>query len=285
MPRTGGCLVTTGIQGKVAVVTGGASGIGRATALAFAREGAKVAIVTARSIVKGEEVVREIKGQGGHAVCIPCDVSKEAEVESMVARVLTEFGRLDYAFNNAGVGPDGVTIPFAPLTEVTEADWDAVIDTNLKGVFLCMKHELRHMTERRSGVIVNTSSTAAMFAKPGLGPYCPAKAGINSVSKVAAQETKGLGIRVNVVCPGPTKGTGMSDRLLSSMKKDGSDAPPGGGAPHAPLPGPPAPPGGDMTAAMGTPDDVARVVIWLCSDEASFVNGQVISVDGGLDLA
>ncbi len=277
--------MTTGIQGKVAIVTGGASGIGRATALAFAREGAKVAIVTARSIAKGEEVVREIEGQGGRAVCIPCDVSREAEVESMVARVLTEFGCLDYAFNNAGVGPDGVTIPFAPLTEVTEADWDAVIDTNLKGVFLCMKHELRHMTQRGSGVIVNTSSTAAMFAKPGLGPYCPAKAGINSMSKVAAQETKSLGIRVNVVCPGPTKDTGMSDRLLSSMKKDGSAASPGGGVSHAPLPGPSTPPGGDMTAAMGTPDDVARVVIWLCSDEASFVNGQVISVDGGLDLA
>jgi NAD(P)-dependent dehydrogenase (short-subunit alcohol dehydrogenase family) len=275
----------TGIQGKVAIVTGGASGIGRATALAFAREGATVAIVTAHSIAKGEEVVREIKDQGGQAVCIPCDVSKEPEVEAMVAQVLAEFGRLDYAFNNAGVGPDGVTIPFAPLTDVTEADWDAVLDTNLKGVFLCMKHELRHMTQQRSGAIVNTSSTAAMFAKPGFGHYCPAKAGINSVSKVAAQETKTLGIRVNVVCPGPTKDTGMSDRLLSSMKKDGQAAAPGGGASQTPLLGPPVPPGVDMTAVMGTPDDVARVVIWLCSDEASFVNGQVISVDGGLEVA
>ena len=275
----------TGIQDKVALVTGGASGIGRATALAFAREGAKVAIVTARSVAKGEEVVREINGRGGHAVCIQCDVSKEAEVAAMVARVLAEFGRLDYAFNNAGVGPDGVTIPFAPLTDVTEADWDAVIDTNLKGVFLCMKHELRHMTQQRSGAIVNTSSTAAMFAKAGFGTYCPAKAGINSVSKVAALESKALGIRVNVVCPGPTKDTGMSDRLLSSLKKQGSAASPGGGAPQAPSFGPPAPPDGDMTAIMGTPDDVARVVIWLCSDEASFVNGQVVAVDGGLDLA
>jgi NAD(P)-dependent dehydrogenase (short-subunit alcohol dehydrogenase family) len=252
--------VSTGIQGKVAIVTGGASGIGRATALAFAREGAKVAVVTARSLAKGEEVARQIEDSGGRAICIQCDVSKEDQVAAMVAQVLAEFGRLDFAFNNAGVGPDGVTIPFAPLTDLTEADWDVVLDTNLKGVFLCMKHELRHMTKQRAGVIVNTSSTAAMFAKPGFGGYCPAKAGINSVSKVAAQETKALGIRVNVICPGPTKDTGMSDRLLSALKTD-------------------------LISVMGAPDDVARVVVWLCSDEASFVNGQVISVDGGLDLA
>jgi NAD(P)-dependent dehydrogenase (short-subunit alcohol dehydrogenase family) len=277
--------MSTGIQGKVAIVTGGASGIGRATALAFAREGAKVAVVTARSVAKGEEVARQIESQGGRAICVQCDVSKETEVAAMVARVLEEFGHLDFAFNNAGVGPDGVTIPFAPLTDVTEADWDAVLDTNLKGVFLCMKHELRHMTEQRSGVIVNTSSTAAMFAKPNFGNYCAAKAGINSVSKVAAQETKTLGIRVNVVCPGPTRDTGMSDRLLSSIKTGApADDQSGAVAPN-PRPGPPATPGGDMMSVMGTPDGVARVVVWLCSDEASFVNGQVVSVDGGLDIA
>jgi NAD(P)-dependent dehydrogenase (short-subunit alcohol dehydrogenase family) len=278
--------MATGIQGKVAVITGGASGIGKATALAFAREGAKVVVATAHSVALAEEVVGQIKGRGGDAIYVQCDVSTEAQVEAMIARSVTEFGTIDFAFNNAGVGPDGVTIPFDRLTELTEADWDKVVDTNLKGVFLCMKHELRQMRKQRSGAIVNTSSTAGLQVKPTFGAYCPAKAGIISVSKVAALENKDLGIRVNVVCPGPIKDTGMSDRLLSSMKKSGpAGAAPGGHA-DGPAGGPPPPPGGgDMTAVMGMPDDVARVVIWLCSDEASFINGNVLSVDGGLDIA
>jgi NAD(P)-dependent dehydrogenase (short-subunit alcohol dehydrogenase family) len=269
--------MTTGITGKVAVVTGGASGIGRAAALAFAREGAKVVIVTARSIARAEEVVQQIGTEGGAAMFVQCDVSSESQVEAMVARVVAEYGRLDFAFNNAGVGPDGVTIPFASLTDLDEAYWDKVIDTNLKGVFLCMKHELRQMRKQKTGAIVNTSSTAALQAKACFGAYSPAKAAINSVSKVAALENKDLGIRVNVVCPGPTKDTGMSDRLLSSMK---------GSQPAGPsVASPAAPPGGDIEALMGVPDDIARVVIWLCSEEASHVNGNVLSVDGGLDIA
>jgi len=253
--------MTTGIRGKVAVVTGGASGIGRATALAFAREGAKVAVVTGRSIGAAEDTVRQITDVGGEAIFIRCDVSNEAQVEAMVAETVARFGGIDFAFNNAGVGPDGVTIPFAPLTEVSEGDWDKVIDTNLKGVFLCLKHELRQMRKQGSGAIVNTSSTAALQVKPGFGGYCPSKAGIVVLTKMAALENRELGIRVNVVCPGPTKGTGMSDRMLSAVEN-----------------GPPL-------EAMGEPDDVARVVIWLCSDDASFVNGNVLAVDGGLDIA
>jgi NAD(P)-dependent dehydrogenase (short-subunit alcohol dehydrogenase family) len=285
--------MATGIKGKVAVITGGASGIGKATAMAFTREGAKVVIVTAHSVAQAEEATKQIKSQGGEAIYIQCDVSREIQVEAMVARAVAEFGGIDFAFNNAGVGPDGVTIPFAPLTEVTEADWDQVVDTNLKGVFLCMKHELRQMRKQRSGAIVNTSSTAGLQVKPGFGSYCPSKAGIVSVSKMAALENKDLGIRVNVVCPGPIRDTGMSDRMLSSMKKGEPAAasaggrPPAsaGGHPDGPTGGPPAPPGGDITAVMGVPDDVARVVIWLCSEEASFINGNVLSVDGGLDIA
>ncbi len=259
----------TGIQGKVAVVTGGASGIGRATALAFAREGAKVVVVTAHSVGQADEVVRHIKGQGGEALSIQCDVAREPEVEAMVTRIVAELGSVDFAFNNAGVGPDGVTIPFLPLAELPEAVWDKVMDTNLKGVFLCMKHELRQMRDQHAGVIVNTSSTAGLHVKPGFGAYCPAKAGIISVAKAAAVENKDLGIRVNVVCPGPIRDTGMSDRMLSSVKRGRASAPPGG----------------DLPAVMGEPDDVARVVIWLCSDEASHINGNVLSVDGGLDIA
>lgn len=147
--------MSTGIQGRVAVITGGASGIGRATALAFAGEGARVVIVTARSVEAAEATVGQIKDLGTEAIFIRCDVTKEDQVEAMVAKTLVEFGSLDFAFNNAGVGPDGVTIPFAPLTELTESDWDQVVDTNLKGVFLCLKHELRQMAAQGSGVIVN----------------------------------------------------------------------------------------------------------------------------------
>jgi NAD(P)-dependent dehydrogenase (short-subunit alcohol dehydrogenase family) len=255
--------VATGIQGKVAVITGGASGIGRATALAFAREGAKVAIVTARSVTTAEHVVQEIEDLGGEAAYVQCDVTDEAQVEAMVRTVVARFGGIDFAFNNAGVGPDGVTIPFSPLVELAETDWDTVVDTNLKGVFLCMKHELRQMREQCSGVIVNTSSTGGLKMMPGFGAYGPSKAAVMSLTRLAAAENKDKGIRVNVVAPGPTRGTGMMNRLQSCLKE--GEGPPSG--------------------LMGTPEDVARVVLWLCSDEASFVTGNVISVDGGLDVS
>jgi NAD(P)-dependent dehydrogenase (short-subunit alcohol dehydrogenase family) len=272
----------------VAVVTGGASGIGRATALEFARRGNKVVIVTARGLVKAEEVARQINDDGGEAAVLCCDVSKEDEVERMVAGAVTEFGGIDFAFNNAGIGPDGATIPFAPLTEVTEEDWNRVLDTNLKGVFLCMKHELRQMRKQGHGVIVNTSSTVGVQAKPCFGGYCPAKAGIVSLSKMAALENKATGIRVNVVCPGPIRDTGMSDRPLRSMEGErtsgisGRNAGDVSAGRHGAIPGPQ---GSDLRAVMGAPEDVARVVVWLCSSEASFVNGSVLSVDGGLDIA
>jgi NAD(P)-dependent dehydrogenase (short-subunit alcohol dehydrogenase family) len=156
-----------------------------------------------------------------------------------------------------------VTIPFSPLVELTGTDWDTVLDTNLKGVFLCMKHELRQMRRQCSGVIVNTSSTGGMKMMPGFGAYGPSKAAVGALTRLAAAENKDKGIRVNVVAPGPTKGTGMSDRLLSCMKE-------GEGPPRH---------------LMGVPEDVAKVVVWLCSDDASFVTGNVISVDGGLDVS
>ena len=255
--------MATGIAGRVAVVTGGASGIGRATALALAAEGAKLAIVTGRSVAAAAQVVKEIEDLGGEAMSVQCDVTDEAQVEAMVTAVVARFGSLDFAFNNAGVGPDGVTIPFSPLVELTESDWDAVVDTNLKGVFLCMKHELRQMRKQCSGAIVNTSSTGGMKMMPGFGGYGPSKAAAIALTRLAAAESKDKGIRVNVVAPGPTKGTGMSDRLLSCMKE--GEGPP--------------------LHLMGVPEDVAKVVVWLCSDEAAFVTGNTISVDGGLDVS
>ena len=264
--------MATGIKGKVAIITGGASGIGKTTALAFAKEGAKIVIVTAHSAKAAEETVNQIKAMGGEAIFVQCNVSNEKQVEAMVAKAVAEFGRVDIAFNNAGVGPDGVTIPFSPIAELAESDWDWVVDTNLKGVFLCMKHELKQMRKQGSGTIVNTSSTGGLHMMPNFSGYGPAKAGVVAITKVAALENKDKKIRVNVVCPGPTKGTGMMNRMQSSMEKAGSRD----GAPKG---------GGDMNAVMGTTDDVARVVIWLCSDDASFITGNVLSVDGGLDIS
>jgi NAD(P)-dependent dehydrogenase (short-subunit alcohol dehydrogenase family) len=255
--------MATGIAGKVAVVTGGASGIGRVTALALAAEGAKVAVVTGRSVAAAEQVAKEIEGMGGEATFVRCDVTDEAQVAAMVDAVVGRFGSLDLAFNNAGVGPDGVTISLGPLTDLTEVDWDTVVDVNLKGVFLCMKHELRQMRKQCSGVIVNTSSTGGLRMMPGFGAYGPSKAAVMSLTRLAAAENKDKGIRVNVVAPGPTKGTGMMNRLMSCT-------PEGEGPP---------------VHLMGTPEDIAKVVVWLCSDEATFVTGNTIAVDGGLDVS
>ena len=264
--------MVTGIKDKVIVITGGASGIGKATAFAFAKEGAKIVIATAHSIKSAEEVVRQIKSMGTDAIFFQCDVSIESQVEKMVAQTVGKFGKIDFAFNNAGVGPDGVTIPFSPLADLSESDWDKVIDINLKGVYLCLKHELRQMRKQGWGAIVNTSSTGGLHMMPNFGAYGPSKAGVICLTKIAALENKDKGIRVNVVCPGPIKNTGMSERMLSSMKTTGSKD----GAPKG---------GQDIEAVMGTPEDVARVVLWLCSDEASFINGNVLSVDGGLDIS
>ena len=252
-----------GIQGKVVVITGGASGIGKAAALAFAREGAKVMIATARSLSAAADVVTEIRSLGGEASHVQCDVTEEVQVQAMVAAVIATYGRLDFAFNNAGVGPDGVTIPFRPLVDLEESDWDIVADVNLKGVFLCMKHELRRMREQCAGVIVNTASTGGMKMMPGFGAYGPSKAAVCALTRLAAAENRDKGVRVNVVAPGPTKGTGMSGRLLSALEE-------GEGPPRH---------------LMGMPEDPAKVALWLCSDDASFVTGNIITVDGGLDVS
>lgn len=263
--------MTKRFEGKTAVITGGASGIGRHTAIFFAKEGANVVIVTGHSVKAAEETVAEIKKLGVESIFIQCDVSKEDQVEAMVGKTVETFGSLDIAFNNAGVGPDGITIPFVPLTDLSESDWNWVVDTNLKGVFLCMKHELQYMRKQGSGCIVNTSSTGGLKMMANFGGYGPAKAGIVALTKCAAIENKDKGIRVNVVCPGPIEGTGMFERMMSSMKDGPDGAPPGGGNIRG--------------GFSGVPDDVARVVLWLCSDDASYIDGNVLSVDGGLDIS
>ncbi len=252
--------------GKTALITGGASGIGKATALAFAAEGANIVIVTSTIVDKANALaaqIRETYGVG--AIGIRCDVRVEADVEAMMKTAVETFGAVDIAFNNAGVGPDGVNIPLNPLTDVSEHDWDWVMDVDLKGVFLCMKHELRQMKQQGSGCIVNTASTAGMKAIGNFGAYGPAKAGLIQLTKAAAVEMFNTGIRCNVVCPGPTLGTGMADRMF--------------GKPEEVKAGDPG-----MPPITGKPEDIADVVLTLCSDACRKVTGNVVTADGGLDV-
>ena len=204
------------IKGKVALITGGATGMGRAAALEFASLGAKVAVVTGHNVKGAEETVRMIQEQGGEAAFFQCNISKESDVEAMVAAVVAKWGRIDCAFNNAGVGPDGVRIPYGPLTELSEEIWDKVMNVNLKGTFFCLKHEIIQMRKQGKGAIVNNASIGGLKMAPNFGAYGPSKAGVIALTKLAAIENAKAGIRVNVVCPGPTLGTDLMANTLSS---------------------------------------------------------------------
>lgn len=255
------------MKGKVIVVTGGASGIGRAASLELGRLGARVAVVTGRNAAGGEETVRQIREAGGDAVFIQCDVSNEDQVKNMVAKTVSHFGRLDGAFNNAGIGPDGVRYPYGLLTELSEENWDAIMNVNLKGVFLCMKHEIRQMrTQGHGGAIVNTSSVGGIKMAPGFGAYGPSKAGVIAVSRTAAVENAKAGIRVNIVCPGPTLGTDLMSNTLSVNQDE-----------ERVLLNHVIPMG-----KLGAVEDVVNATVWLLSDLAGHITGQIISVDGGM---
>ncbi len=254
-----------GFQAKVAVVTGGASGIGRVTAQIFAREGAKVIVSTDLNIKGGEETVELIKAAGGEATFVKCDVSKAIEVEAMVNKTVETYGSLDYAFNNAGIGPDGKRIPIVKIADCPEEIWDRTIDINLKGVFLCMKYEIRQMLKQKHGAIVNTSSVGAFKAVPGFAAYDASKTGLLGLSKAAALEYATSGIRVNVICPGPTERTRLFDNLTATSPEDKERM--------------------MNSIPMGRParpEDMAEAVIWLCSEAASFITGLVMPVDGGM---
>jgi len=245
------------LDGKITVVTGGSSGIGRATALIFAREGAKV-VVADMSVAGGEETVRLIQAAGGKAVFSKTDVSQPAEVEAMVRKAVETYGRLDCAFNNAGI--EGV---IQPTVEYGETDWDRVIAINLKGVWLCMKAELQQMLKQGSGAIVNTASVAGLIGLPGFSAYVAAKHGVNGLTKTAALEYAKAGIRVNAVCPGAIR-TPMFERGIRDnpgMEEQIVAAEPIG--------------------RMAAPAEVGEAVVWLCSDAASFVTGLPMAVDGG----
>jgi NAD(P)-dependent dehydrogenase (short-subunit alcohol dehydrogenase family) len=252
-------------QGKVAVVTGGASGMGRVAAQLFAREKASVIVSTDSNIKGGEETVRLIKAAGGEATFVKCDITKAAEVEAMVDKAVQLYGGLHYAFNNAGIGPDGGRWPIVSVADCPEEIWDRTLDINLKGCFLCMKYELRQMLKQKYGSIVNNSSLGALKAVPGFAAYDASKTGMIGLTKAAALEYATLGIRVNVMLPGPTDRTALMDNLSlyhpEEREKINGEIP---------------------MKRLAQPEEMAELVIWLCSDASSFVTGAAISIDGGM---
>ena len=245
------------LDGKVALVTGGASGIGRATALTFAREGAKL-IVADMQEDGGQQTVHMIAEQGGTAIFVQTDVTQAAAVEALISQAVQTYGRLDCAHNNAGISGGGRAL----TAEYAEDTWHQVIAVNLTGVWLCMKYEIPQMLHQGGGVIVNTASVAGLIGARGLAAYVASKHGVVGLTKTAALEYAHQGIRVNCVCPGvihtPMTARGLSDperrrRIIAS----------------------------EPLGRVGTPEEVAEAVVWLCSDAASFVTGHTMTVDGG----
>jgi NAD(P)-dependent dehydrogenase (short-subunit alcohol dehydrogenase family) len=247
----------TELQGKVALVTGGTSGIGRDAAVLFAKSGAKV-VVAGRREAEGKETVEMIRAAGGDGLFVKTDVSKAAEVDALVRKTVEKFGRLDVAFNNAGIEGNWV-----PITEQSEEDWDRTIDINLKGVWLCLKYEIRQMLKQDGGgAIVNMASVAGLISSSGAATYAASKHGVMGLTKAAALETARSGIRVNVVCPAVIE-TPMAERLFGEPEanKFALSLHPIG--------------------RFGTPSEISEAVLWMCSDRASFMTGQSIVLDGG----
>jgi NAD(P)-dependent dehydrogenase (short-subunit alcohol dehydrogenase family) len=245
-------------EGKVALVTGGGSGIGRATAVAFARAGAQV-VIGNRNVQRGEETVSMIRDAGGKASFKRTDVLVAAEIEALVNHAVKTYGGLDLAFNNAGI--EGEVQP--TLIDQTEANYDAVMDINVKGVWLSMKYEIPRMLERGGGAIVNCSSVAGLIGFPGIGIYIASKHAVIGLTKTAALEFSAQGIRVNAVNPAVID-TEMVDRLAVGMNMKKDDL-----TPLHPI------------GRLGRVEEVAEAVLWLCSGKASFVTGHSLIVDGG----
>jgi len=243
---------------KVVLVTGAGSGLGRASALAFARSGCKV-VAADIDIGKAEETVRLITRKNGEGVSARVDVSSESEVAALIEKVINVYGRIDCAHNNAGVFCSG------PLIDSTESQWDHLMSINLKGVWLCLKYELRDMVKRNSGSIVNTSSVAGLVGSPDSSLYAASKWGINGLTKAAAIEYAKTGIRVNSICPAGMVGTGIWEKTFKSAPALSAKL-----AEAVPM-------GRDAS-----PEEVADVVVWLCSDAASFITGVALPVDGGM---
>jgi NAD(P)-dependent dehydrogenase (short-subunit alcohol dehydrogenase family) len=244
-------------EGKVVLVTGGTSGIGRETAILFAKKGARV-VVTGRRENEGKATLDLIGAAGGEGLFIRSDVSKALEVKAMVEQTVESFGGLDYAFNNAGTEGNWV-----PIVEQTEEEWDHTIDVNLKGTWLCLKYELQQMQKQgRGGAIVNMSSIAGFISSRGTAIYSASKHGVLALTKAAAIENARSGIRVNAVCPAAIE-TAMADRLFGAPDVKQSSLK------FYPM------------NRFGESSEVAEAVVWMCSSAASFMTGQSLVLDGG----
>jgi NAD(P)-dependent dehydrogenase (short-subunit alcohol dehydrogenase family) len=245
------------MESKVALVTGGTAGIGRAAAVAFARRGARV-VVCGRREAEGEQTMQLVRAAGGDGFFVQADVSDELAVQQLIQTIVERYDRLDYAFNNAGVGG----IP-GPMADGTRENWDYVIGVNLTGTWLCMKSEIQQMLRQGHGAIVNMASVGGVWGTPGISSYVAAKHGIVGLTKTAAYEYAPFGIRINVVGPGGIH-TEMLDIILPTpeIRQKFSQFHP--------------------VKRLGQPEEVANTVVWLCSDEASFITGATIMVDGGV---
>ena len=245
------------LRDKVAIVTGGSSGIGRASSLAFGREGAKV-VVADMAVEGGEKTVEMIRQAGGEATFVEADVCKAADVEALVRQAIKQYDGLDCAHNNAGIAG-----AMAPTDQCTEENWDRIINTNLKGVWLCMKYEIPAIVEQGGGTIVNTASTAGLVGSPHASAYAASSHGVIGLTKSAALEYAKAGIRVNAVCPGVIR-TPMIERYITDNPQVEARL----------ISGCPA-------GRMGASDEVAAVVVWLSSQDSSFVTGHALPADGG----
>ncbi|GIK96970.1 MAG: short chain dehydrogenase [Alphaproteobacteria bacterium] len=247
----------TEFANKVALVTGAGSGMGRATAIGFAKRGASVCVADI-DLGKARETVAMIEKKRGKAIALEVDVSKADQVEGMIETAVREYGRLDCAFNNAGIVGDRTS-----FIECTEENWDRVMNVNLKGVFLCLKYELRQMVKQGKGAIVNMSSVAGLVGYYEIPPYAPSKHGVAGLTKAAALEYAKQGIRINAMCPGEVQ-TPLMDEYIQGSPELAEQV-----IAFEPI------------GRLGKPEEIAEAVIWLCSDAASFVIGHTMVVDGG----
>jgi NAD(P)-dependent dehydrogenase (short-subunit alcohol dehydrogenase family) len=249
--------MTRRFEGKVGLITGGTSGIGQETAVLFAKAGLKV-VVSGRREPEGKQTVELIRAAGGEGFFVRADTSQATDVEMLVQKAVERFGHLDVAFNNAGV--EGV---WAPVAKQSEEDWDRTIDINLKGVWLCLKYEIRRMLQQgTAGAIVNMASVTGLVGSAGAAAYSASKHGVIGLTKSAALENAKSGIRINAICPGFVE-TPMADRIfrVPSVRKYILSCHPVG--------------------RLAKPKEVAEAVVWMCSDNASFMTGQSLVLDGG----